>query len=501
MNQLGFPLLSFIVFVPLAGAVWVWFFDEENQAAIKGYALFVAGVDFLLSLVLYFSWANFEGMQFVDRFPWVSELGISFYLGVDGISLFFVLLTTLLTPLAILASWKSTTERVKGYLFFMLMLETGALGVFLSLDLVLFYVFWEAMLVPMYFLIGRWGGERRAYAAFKFFLYTMAGSALMLVAILALGYFNRTEMGEFTFDLLSLYKASVPAGFRPWLFAAFALAFAVKAPVVPFHTWLPDAYGEAPAPVTVMLAGVLSKMAIYGFLRFCVLLFPDLVSDFAPVVSALALVGIVYGSLVALGQKDVKQLVAYSSVAHLSLIVLGVFALNTQTLTGSIVQVVNHGVNIAALFLLVGMLYERRGSLLIEDFGGLWKAMPLFGVFLLIAIMASVGLPGLNGFVGEFTILVGVFRVNVTYAAVATLGIVLSAWYMLQMFRRIMEGPLDKPQNEKVKDLSAREVLILAPLLVFIFLIGVFPHLLIDRMDASVQTLLNQSQPTVVVEK
>ncbi len=497
MNQLGFPLLSFIVFVPLAGAVWVWFFDDENQAAIKGYALFVSGVDFLLSLVLYFSWVNFEGMQFVDRFPWVDELGVSFHLGVDGISLFFVLLTTLLTPLAILASWRSITERVKGYLFFMLVLETGVLGVFLSLDLVLFYVFWEAMLVPMYFLIGRWGGERRAYAAFKFFLYTMAGSALMLAAILALAYFNHAETGELTFNLLSLYGVGVPAGLRPWLFAAFALAFAVKAPVVPFHTWLPDAYGQAPVPVTVMLAGVLSKMGIYGFLRFCVLLFPDLVPVFAPAISFLALVGIVYGSLVALGQKDVKQLVAYSSVAHLSLIVLGVFALNAQTLTGSIIQGLSHGINIAALFLLIGMLYERRGSLLLKDFGGLWKAMPLFGVFLLIAMMASVGLPGLNGFVGEFTILVGVFRVNVTYAAIATLGVILGAWYMLQMFRRIMEGPLDKPE----KDLSAREVLILVPLVIFIFLIGIFPNLFVARMDASVQMLLSQSQATVVMEK
>ena len=504
----GFPILSWLVFIPLLGAIVILFIGERRHTILRVWALLVSLADFALSLALYFRWADVPGMQFVEYSPWIGELGIGYHLGVDGLSLFFVLLTTFLTPVAIFASWELIKERVKTYLFFMLLLETGVLGVFLSLDLVLFYVFWEAMLVPMYFLIAGWGGERRGHAAFKFFLYTMAGSALMLIAILAMAFLHRAQAGRMSFDLLQLQRALSASALRDWLFIAFALAFAVKAPLVPLHSWLPDAYGEAPIPVAVLLAGVLSKMGVYGFLRFCLPLFPEQVGAFGPALCALALIGIIYGSLTALGQKDVKQLIAYSSIAHISLIVLAVFVLNVQALAGGILQVVNHGVNIAALFLLAGMLHERQKTLNMEEMGGLWARLPIFGGFLLLAILASVGLPPLNGFVGEFTILVGVFRVKATYAVIAALSIILSAWYMLHLFRRVMEGPGGEPVSKEVAaeaaggkrgDLSAREMLVLLPLVVAIFLIGLFPNLFFSKMEPAVEGLVEQSQRTVII--
>ncbi len=496
MNQLGFPILSLIVFLPLLGAVVVLFIGDDGKPAIRRWALAVALADFALSLVLYFAWADTGGMQFLDHVPWIAQWDISYSVAVDGISLFLVLLITFLTPIAVLASWGMISDRPKSYYFFLLLLETGVLGVFTAADIFLFYVFWEAMLVPMYFLIGRWGGERRVYATLKFFLYTMAGSALMLVAILVLGLWAGT------FDLLKLYETPLPGWLQFWLFGAFALAFAVKAPLWPLHTWLPDAYVESPTPVTVLLAGVLSKMGVYGFLRFCLPLFPTAVPHYAPLISVLALVGIIYGSLVALAQSDVKRLIAYSSLAHVSLIVLGVFAFNVQTVQGSLIQMVSHGVNIAALFLLVGMLAQRRGTRHIADFGGLWKAVPLLGIFLMIAMLGSVGLPGLDGFVGEFTILVGVFRSNVVYAAIATLGIVLGAWYMFDLYRRVMHGPVERPENATVADLSGREVAVLVPLAVLIFLIGILPNLFFGKMGPSVEALVGAGRAAVVsVEK
>ncbi len=492
MNQLGFPILSLIMFLPLAGVLVGTFIGREKALALKWWALIVTLADFLLSLILYFRWVNTAEMQFVERVPWIAELGISYHLGVDGISLFLVLLTTFLTSLAVLSSWTAITERVKEYMIFVLLLETGMVGVFVSLDLVLFYLFWEATLIPMYFLIGGWGGERRIYAALKFFLYTMAGSTLMLIAILVL------YLQGGTFDLLELQGLSLPQETQVWLFLAFALGFAIKIPLFPFHTWLPDAHVEAPTAGSVILAGVLLKMGAYGFVRFCLPLFPAASLQFRPLISILALIGIIYGALVALSQRDVKSLVAYSSVAHLGLVVLGIFALNAQGVMGSILQMINHGLSTGALFLLVGMLYERRHTRLIADFGGLWKQIPLFGVFLLIVTLSSIGLPGLNGFVGEFIILVGVFRVNVTYAVMAAMGIVLSAWYMLHMFRQVMHGPLDKPANRGLKDLSAREVIILVPVVILFFLIGIFPNLFFSKMDASVERLLNQTQTVVV---
>jgi NADH-quinone oxidoreductase subunit M len=495
MSQPDFPLLSLIVFLPLAGAlVLLVFFKETQRSAIRWWALLVSAVEFVISLWLLFGWQTKGGMQFVDGpADWIPELGVSYHLGVDGISLFLVLLTTLLTMLAVLASWGFVAERERSYYFWLLLLETGCLGVFLALDTVLFYAFWEAMLLPMYFLIGQWGSERRAYAALKFFLYTMAGSALMLVAIIVL-YFAGGS-----FNLLVLYDGpALPPDLQTWLFLAFALAFAIKVPLFPFHTWLPDAHVQAPVAGSVLLAGVLLKMGAYGFLRFCLPLFPEAAVSFAPLLVVLSLIGIIYGALVALSQRDIKSLVAYSSVSHLGLVVLGIFVFNEQGLMGSVLQMINHGLSTGALFLLVGMLYARRHTRLIAAFGGLWKRMPRFGFFLLIATLSSIGLPGLNGFVGEFTILVGTVRAKPLYAVFATSGIVLGAWYMLTLVRRVMHGPLEDPANQELLDLSTREVLVLVPIVILIFAIGIFPGLLLDRMEPSVVALLDRIGPAVV---
>jgi NADH-quinone oxidoreductase subunit M len=495
MSQPDFPLLSLIVFLPLAGAlVLLILFKETQRAVIRLWALLVSVVEFALSLWLLLGWQTTGRMQFVDGpAAWIPELGVNYHLGVDGISLFLVLLTTLLTMLAVLASWGFVAERERSYYFWLLTLETGCLGVFLALDTVLFYVFWEAVLVPMYFLIGRWGSERRVYAALKFFLYTMSGSMLMLVAIIVL-YFAGGS-----FNLLTLYKgAALPPHLQTWLFLAFALAFAIKVPLFPFHTWLPDAHVQAPVAGSVLLAGVLLKMGAYGFLRFCLPLFPEAAVSFAPLLVVLSIVGIIYGALVALSQRDVKSLVAYSSISHLGLVVLGIFVFNSQGLMGSVLQMINHGLSTGALFLLVGMLYARRHTRLIEDFGGLWKQMPRFGLFLLIATLASIGLPGLNGFVGEFTILVGTVRARPLYAVFATSGIVLGAWYMLTLFRRVMQGPLENPANQELSDLSTREVFVLVPIAILIFAIGVLPGLLFAKIEPSVMALLDQLGPAIV---
>ena len=493
MNQLDFPILSLITFLPLAGALVILFIPSEKVRTIKNWAVAVAAVDFVISLALYFYFQSDSAqMQFVEHVPWIENLGISYHFGVDGISLFLVLLTTLLSPIAILSSWTAITDKVKEYMIFMLLLEMSMVGVFVSLDLFLFFVFWEATLIPMYFLIGGWGGARRVYAAVKFFLYTFAGSALMLIAIMVLYFMNARATGQPTFDLLQLLKFDVPVAAQTWLFLAFALGFAIKVPLFPFHTWLPDAYVEAPAAGTVILAGTMSKMGAYGFARFCLPLFPRASATFTPLISVLAIIGIIYGALVALSQRNVKGLVAYSSVSHLGLVVLGLFTLNAQGVSGGVLPLVQHGLSPGAPCLLVGLRYERRHTRLIEDFGGLWKQVPLFGTFLLIVTLSTVGLPGLNGFVGEFTILVGTFRTNVVYAVFAALGIILGAWYMLTMFRRVMHGPLDKPANRELEDLTRREIAVLAPIVVLIFLIGIFPNLFFAKIDASVMALLAQ---------
>ena len=492
MCLLDFPILSLLTFFPLVGAIVLLFIDKENAGALRVVAFLFSLIEFLISLPLFFGFdATTATMQFVEDWWWVEAYGISYKLGIDGISLFLVLLTTFLTVLCILSSWKAITFRVKEYMISFLFLETGMVGALVALDLVLFYVFWEVMLIPMYLLIGVWGDpKRRIYAAVKFFLFTMAGSVLMLVAILILYFINLKATGKPSFDVLDLYQLGLPAGTQYWLFGAFALAFAIKVPMFPFHTWLPDAHTEAPTAGSVILAGVLLKMGTYGFIRFAIPLFPKAAFDLLPLVSTLAIIGIIYGALVSMMQVDLKRLVAFSSVSHLGYVMLGMFALNTQGVQGSIYQMLNHGISTGSLFLIVGMLYERRHTRLIADFGGLSKVMPIFAIFFMIVTLSSIGLPGTNGFVGEFLILLGTFQTNVVYGVLATAGVVLGAAYMLWMFQRVMFGKITKSENEKLKDLSAREILILIPMVIMIFLMGIYPKLLLSKMDVTVEKFL-----------
>jgi NADH-quinone oxidoreductase subunit M len=495
MNQLGFPILSLLLALPVVGAVLVALIPRERTDMIRSTALTTALLVFIASLSLYVNFEmNTSGFQFEERAAWVPGLNIGYHVGIDGISLFLVLLTTLLTALAVLSSWKAIQEQVKTYMVLMLLLETGMLGVFVALDLFLFYVFWEASLIPMAILIGRWGGPRRVYAAVKFFLFTLAGSALMLVASIVL-YLWGGNTSDLPTLLTTLRGAGLPFALQAWLFVAFALAFAVKVPLFPLHTWLPAAHVEAPTAGSVILAGVLLKMGAYGYLRFAIPLFPEVVPLAVPWLSILALIGIVYGSLVALAQEDVKSLVAYSSVAHMGFIVLGIFALTPQSVSGAVLQMVNHGLSTGALFLLVGVIYERLHTRLLRDFGGMWVKVPIFGSFFIITALSSVGLPGLNGFVGEFTILLGTFQVNVVYAAVGTLGIVLAAWYMLTAVRRTLFGPLTQT-NGHLTDMSAREIAIMLPIVVLFFLIGLFPNLFFDKINPSVEVLTTQAAVT-----
>ncbi len=441
--------------------------------------------------------------QFVSHVPWIADFGIHYYVGIDGISLLLVLLTTFLMPVTLLASWHDIGKSLKSYVFFMLFLETGMVGAFVSLNLFLFYVFWELMLVPMYFIIGIWGGPRRIYAAVKFFLFTMVGSLLMLIAMLVVYSLFRQQTGLYTFDFVAPPGSSVPALLDTvipvagiwwqtqfWLFGAFALAFAIKVPMVPLHTWLPDAHVEAPTAGSVVLAGVLLKMGTYGFLRFALPLFPAAVADWTPTVLVLSVIGIVYGSLVAMVQEDIKKLVAYSSVAHLGFVMLGMFALNVQGASGSVLQMVNHGLSTGALFLLVGMLYERRHTRLVTAFGGVAKPMPVFAFFFGLVTMSSIGLPMLNGFVGEFLILLGAFLAHPWYAVIGASGVVLAAAYMLWMFRRVMFGPVDNPENRKLIDLDWREKAVLVAISIPIVWIGVHPDPLLRRVEPSVSALL-----------
>jgi NADH-quinone oxidoreductase subunit M len=503
MNQLGFPLLSILIFLPLFGAV-VTLFLGSNRTAIKVWALVITLADLALACVLWGFFNYGRGtMQFVDRFAWIEAVGVSYYVGIDGISLWLLLLTAFLNPVAVLVSWKFLDGRpeadARPYVFFLLAMETGVLGVFAALDLILFYIFWEAMLVPAYFLIGRWGGERRVYATLKFFLYTMAGSALMLVAIIVLAMVHYKDTGVLTFNLVVLYRQPLTWLAQLWLFLAFALAFAVKAPIWPLHTWLPDAYVESPTPVTILLAGVLSKMGVYGLIRFCLPLFPSAVEAARPWIWLLAIIGILYGSLVALAQKDMKRLVAYSSLAHMGLIVAGVLAANHQGVQGALVQSVSHGLTVTALFFFVALLEARRGTRLVSDFGGLWKSIPLLGTILLTIILASIGLPGLSGFPGEFAMLVGLFRESSAAAVFATLGIVLGAWYMLSLFRTAFAGPLERSENRTLPDLRRREALILLPLVILMFVFGILPNLILRPSDAAVGNMLDQADERRVV--
>lgn len=503
MNFVFHPL-TLVTFFPLVGVLVLLFIKQEQKDAARWTALITSLITFGISIAVLMQFnPNNPDLQLVINLPWikVSNWTISYHMGVDGLSILLLLLTTFLTPISILSTWTAVEEKVRDFMLFFLLLEVGMVGVFLAQDLFLFYVFWEFTLVPMYFLIGIWGGGRRLYAAIKFFLYTMAGSILMLLAILWLGI----QQGSFSVPEI-IAKGGIPANIQLWLFLAFGLAFAIKVPMWPLHSWLPDAHVEAPTAGSVILAGVLLKMGTYGFLRFNIPMFPQAAIQLAPWIAGLAVVGILYGAAVSYAQKDVKKLVAYSSVSHLGFVMLGLFALNSQGIQGGILQMINHGLSTGALFLLVGMIYERRHTRELDAFGGLWKITPIYGTLTLIVALSSMGLPGLNGFVGEFTILLGAFGAgeagNVLgsywFAGLAALGVILAAVYMLYMFQKMFLGPVDKDENRNLKDLNWREIATLVPLLVFIFWIGIYPKPFFTLMAPAVEKIVAVLQAAAV---
>ena len=492
-------MLTALVLLPVAGALVVIALPKRRPELVLPVGTGLSVLPLGLAGYLFAVFEPVADYQFVERAVWYEPWGISWYLGVDGISMPLVVLTTLLVPVALAAS-TSITRRTKEFVVHTLLLEAGMIGVFLALDLFLFFVFFEAVLVPMYFVIGIWGSERRRYAAIKFFLYTALGSAFMLAAIIALSVLHAAQTGAPSFALDDLMGLDLASSTATWLFAAFAAAFAIKVPVFPLHTWLPDAHVEAPTAGSVLLAGVMLKLGTYGLMRFNLALFPQTAVDWIPVLAVLAVIGIVYGAVVAIVQPDLKRLVAYSSVSHLGFIVLGTFALTSGSLQGAVIQNVNHGLTTGALFLLVGMLYDRRHTKMIAEFGGLQKVMPIFAGFFLFMTFASIGLPGLNGFVGEFLVLVGSFASLPVFAIVAASGVVLAAIYMLWAYERVFTGVPDKPENLALSDLSPREIGVLVPLAVLVLVLGLYPKVLLDKIEPSTEAILDRIEATTDYE-
>ncbi len=505
----GLPLLSIAIALPVLGSLLLLFIgnrDGSKDGLIRNITLGVSLVTFAVTLAL---WAGFdtspgaEPFQFVERVPWIPAFNIEYYLGIDGLGLMLIVLTAFLTPIALLTSWLSIEKKVKEFSIFMLILEAAMIGVFCALDLFLFYVFWDILLIPMYFLIGIWGYDQRIYAAVKFILYTMAGSVLMLIAIIGLSWLHYSATGQYSFDVLRLYELEIPATTQYWMFLAFAVAFAIKVPLFPFHTWLPDAHVQAPTPGSVILAGVLLKMGGYGLIRFAFPLFPEAGLYFAPLLAALAVIAIVYGALVAMVQPDMKKLVAYSSVSHMGFVVLGIAAMNAEGVQGASYQMLAHGVSTGGLFALVGMLSDRRHTRLISEYGGVKAVMPRLTAAFLVITLSSIGLPGLNGFVGEFLTMLGAFKWDSRFVFVACSGVILSAVYMLWMFQRVFYGPSTNAKNASLPDLSFREWTIIAPLAAMAILMGVFPNLFLTPMEPGVQRIVQrvQAHQALTVEK
>lgn len=508
----GFSLLSALIALPALGAVAICFIPRDETKGIWSVGILVSLLVFLLSIPLVSEFSNFEsGFQFTQDFDWIASIHARWQVGLDGISLWIVILTTFLTPLILIGSLKSITHRVREFVIAMLFLETAMIGALVATDLLLFFLFWEMMLVPMYLLIGIWGGKERLYATIKFFIYTVVGSLLMLVGIIYL--YNKSG----SFEYAAVLALDLTGDEQFWLFTAFALAFLIKVPVFPFHTWLPDAHTQAPTAGSVVLAGILLKMGTYGLVRFAVPLFPSAMATYSPLILCLAVIGIIYGALLAFAQNDVKKLIAYSSVSHLGFVMLGVVALNETSVQGAILQMINHGVSTGALFLLIGMIYERTHTRQISDYGGIAAKVPIFTVLFIIVTMSSVGLPTTNGFVGEFLILSGAFAeglplyrdlpldswpiLMVGGTILATTGVVLGAVYMLTVVRRVFFGPITRKENEGLKDLSLREIGVVAPLIIFIFVIGLAPNMFLAPMDASVRKLVSETRPIVTMQR
>jgi len=502
------PILSIITYTPVLGALLIVFINKENKRAIKFIATFASGLSFLISCFLWFGYdfkkEGLEIFQFIEKTEWIPSLGVKYFFGIDGIALLLVLLTTLLSFISVYCSFTAITFREKEYYALLLILETGMLGVFCSLDFFLFYLFWEIMLVPMYFLIGVWGGERKLYAAIKFFLYTLLGSVLMLLGILALYFYNTTGFLGFeglgnpaSLDILHFHQIgpSIPYNLQFWIFLAFFIGFAIKVPMFPFHTWLPDAHVEAPTAGSVILAGILLKMGTYGFVRFSLPIMPEATKAMVPYLVTLSIIAIIYGALVAMAQPDMKKLIANSSVSHLGFVTLGIFALNQSGIEGATLQMINHGISTGGLFLLVGIIYERRHTKLINAFGGLSFSMPDYAIYFMIIALSSMGLPGMNGFVGEFTILIGAFHKNWLWALLAGAGIVLGAAYLLWMYQRVFYGKLEKEENKGLPDLNLREKLTLIPLIILIFWIGFYPRPFFKRMENSAKYIVKIVEP------